>query len=133
MANWREGMYMREKELQGRIKRRGWLGLLTGCAASFAAVAWGMQTAVQNPPHPKGSEPASGDDENPKLQPPAKAILEANDKDIKKSVERLYQLAGELKAEVEKTDSVQVLSLAMLKKTEEIEKLAREIRSRAKG
>jgi hypothetical protein len=34
---------------------------------------------------------------------------------------------------VEKTDSVQVLSLALLKKTEEIEKLAKDIRSRAKG
>jgi len=31
-------------------------------------------------------------------------------------------LAGELKNEVEKTDSAQVLSLALLKKTEEIEK-----------
>ena len=67
------------------------------------------------------------------MQPPTKAILEANDKDIKKSVERLYQLAGELKTEVEKTDSVQILSLAMVKKAEEIEKLAREIKSRAKG
>ena len=62
-----------------------------------------------------------------------KTILEANQKDIKKNVERLYQLASELKTEVEKTDSVQVLSLALLKKTEEIEKLAKDIRSRAKG
>jgi len=54
-------------------------------------------------------------------------------KEIKKNVERLYDLVSELKAEVEKTDSVQVLSLAMLKKTEEIEKLAKDIRSRAKG
>jgi len=38
-----------------------------------------------------------------------------------------------LKAEVEKTDSVQVLSLAMLRKADEIEKLAKEIKSRAKG
>jgi hypothetical protein len=34
---------------------------------------------------------------------------------------------------VEKTDSVLVLSVAMLRKTDEIEKLAKEIRSRAKG
>ncbi len=62
-----------------------------------------------------------------------KLILEANQKEIKKNVEKLYDLAAELKAEVEKTDSVQVLSLAMLRKTEEIEKLAKDIRSRAKG
>jgi nucleotide-binding universal stress UspA family protein len=79
----------------------------------------------QNPPQQKD------DDTPPKLDP--KLILEANQKEIKKNVEKLYDLAAELKAEVEKTDSVRVLSLAMLKKTEEIEKLAREIKSRAKG
>jgi hypothetical protein len=34
---------------------------------------------------------------------------------------------------VEKTDATTVLSLAMVRKTEEIEKLARQIRDRAKG
>ena len=67
----------------------------------------------------------------PKLDP--KLILEANQKEIKKNVERLFDLASELKGEVEKTDAVQVLSMAMLRKTEEIEKLAKEIRTRAKG
>jgi len=66
-------------------------------------------------------------------KPDPKLVLEANQKEIKKSVEKLFDLASELKAEVEKTDSVQVLSLALVRKTEEIEKLAREIRSRAKG
>ncbi len=80
----------------------------------------------QNPPQPKEDDPNA-----PKIDP--KLILEANQKEIKKSVERLYDLASELKAEVEKTDSVQVLSIAMLRKTDEIEKLAKEIRSRAKG
>jgi hypothetical protein len=60
-------------------------------------------------------------------------MLQANQKGIKKDVERLYELASELKAEVEKTDSVQVLSVAMLRKTEDIERLAKEIRSRAQG
>jgi hypothetical protein len=80
----------------------------------------------QNPPQSKDEDPNA-----PKIDP--KVILEANQKEIKKNVERLYDLASELKAEVEKTDSVQVLSIAMLRKTEEIEKLAKEIRSRAKG
>jgi hypothetical protein len=64
---------------------------------------------------------------------PTKAILEANEKDIKKNIEKLYQLATDLKVEIEKTDSSQVLSLAMVKKAEEIEKLAHEIKTRAKG
>jgi len=64
---------------------------------------------------------------------PTKIILEANEKDIKKNIEKLYQLATDLKTEVEKTDSSQVLSLALVKKAEEIEKLAHEIKTRAKG
>lgn len=71
------------------------------------------------------------DPEEPKID--SKAMLEANQKDIKKNIERLYQLASELKAEVERTDSVQVLSVVMVKKAEEIEKLAKGIRSRAIG
>lgn len=86
-----------------------------------------VSTSRQQP-----SRPQKDDDSNTaKLDP--KLILEANQKEIKKNVEKLFDLASELKAEVEKTDSVQVLSVAMLRKTEEIEKLAREIRSRAKG
>ncbi len=75
----------------------------------------------------------SCDDEAEEPKFDSKAVLEANQKDIKKNIERLFQLASELKAEVEKTDSVQVLSVAMLKKAEEIEKLAKGIRSRAIG
>ena len=76
--------------------------------------------------------PADKDDSNsPNID--QKTILEANDKDIKKSIEKLFQLATELKAEVDKTDSDKVLSVAKLRKTEEIEKLAHLIRSRAEG
>ena len=82
-------------------------------------------------PRNPSSKDKEDDPNSPKID--TKAILEANQKDIKKNVERLFQLAGELKTEVEKTDSSHVLSLALLKKTEEIEKLARDIRSRAKG
>lgn len=83
-------------------------------------------TRTQSPQQPKDN-----DSNSPKIDP--KLILEQNQKEIKKNVEKLYDLASELKAEVEKTDSVHVLSIAMLRKTDEIEKLAREIRSRAKG
>jgi hypothetical protein len=38
-----------------------------------------------------------------------------------------------LKNEVDKTDSAKVLSLAMLKKADEIERLAKDIKTRAKG
>jgi hypothetical protein len=127
---------MSSEELRTSTGRRQWLELVGGSAAALLALGLGTLAAGQNPSHPTGSEPAgpgSKDDEDPKVTPPTKLILQANDKDIKKSIERLFQLASELKAEVEKTDSAQVLSLAMVRKAEEIEKLARDIKSRAKG
>jgi len=88
--------------------------------------------AQEGPTKPSVKPPIKDEDpDEPKVD--SKAMLEANQKDIKKNIERLYQLAKELKAEVEKTDSVQVLSIVMVKKAEEIEKLAKGIRSRAIG
>jgi hypothetical protein len=60
-------------------------------------------------------------------------MLEQHQKDIKKDIEKLYDLAMQLKAEVEKTDATTVLSLGMVKKAEEIEKLAKQIKELAKG
>jgi hypothetical protein len=100
--------------------------------AGILALAPSAQVRTKRPQTaPQQPQQKEEDSNTPKLDP--KLILEANQKEIKKNVERLYDLASELKAEVEKTDSVRVLSLAMLKKTDEIEKLAKEIRSRAKG
>jgi hypothetical protein len=62
-----------------------------------------------------------------------KRTPEENNKETRKKVDRLYQLATEMKAEVDKPDSANVLSLNLLKKAEEIEKLAHEIRKRSKG
>jgi hypothetical protein len=100
------------------------------CAVGVPLGALARTQVAQAPTRPTQRE-KEDDPNTPKLD--TKAILEANEKGIKKNVERLFQLASELKTEVEKTDSVLVLSLPMLKKTEEIEKLAKEIRIRAKG
>jgi len=111
--------------------RRRFLTKLFASGLPMAIFAHRLAAQTRSTPAPR--DPAQKDDEMnpPKLDP--KTILEANQKDIKKSIERLYKLASELKAEVEKTDAVKVLSMAMVKKTEEIEKLAKEIRSRALG
>jgi hypothetical protein len=99
-----------------------------------AAGSVGVLGAAQRPPgqNPR-SDPRSRDDDSLPSPPSAKAALKDNEKGIKKDIEKLYQLASELKVEVEKTDSSQVLSLPLLRKAEEIEKLAREIKNRAKG
>ncbi len=115
--------------------RRGFLTILAGTVTLGllrAGIVRGQSKPSSRPATANPSmEPESSDPVPPKS--PTKALLEANEKDIKKNIEKLYQLATDLKTEVEKTDSAQVLSLAMVKKAEEIEKLAREIKTRAKG
>lgn len=112
--------------------RREFLSVLLASGLPIAAMNSSMHAqgggAAQASPKPVQRDE---DTDEPKID--SKLLLEANQKDIKKSVERLFQLASELKTEVEKTDSVQVLSVAMIKKAEEIEKLAKSIRSRAIG
>jgi peptidoglycan hydrolase CwlO-like protein len=111
--------------------RRKFLTMLLVSGVPLGVVCYTVG-AQEIPPKPPSKPPLRDEDTGePKIE--SKAILEANQKDIKKSIERLFQLASELKAEVDKTDSVQVLSVTMLKKAEEIEKLAKSIRSRAIG
>jgi hypothetical protein len=112
--------------------RREALKAVAGAAGLATFGAWfarAQDSSKRNPSTASGEEsPDPGID--PKR---AKTILEQNQKDIKKNIEKLFQLAAELKDEVEKTDSVTVLSVAMQRKTEDIEKLARQIRDKAKG
>ena len=86
-------------------------------------------------PFPPSRRPVRPGEDDPNLpeKPSTKAVLEENQKDIKKNVEKLFDLASQLKEQVEKTDSTTTLSLALVKKAEEIEKLARQIKERAKG
>ena len=111
--------------------RREFLGrlLTAGAATGLAKIVAAGQTpdATQEKPTPTDSGPATP------LQPMDKRILEENEKEIKKKVEKLYDLATELKTEVEKTDSSKVLNLDLVRKAEEIEKLARDIKNRSKG
>ena len=89
----------------------------------------------QNPqsPTPGRSNPGEPfpDNNAPKID--EKKILKQNDETIKDDVEKLYDLASDLKKEVEKTDSVNVLSLPMIQKAEQIEKLAKQVKNLARG
>jgi hypothetical protein len=112
--------------------RRTFLGglLTAGLATRFT----GDLARGQNPrATPDQKTPPDNTPENPLAPPAEKRMLEENEKDIKKKVEKLYDLATELKAEVDKTDSSKVLSLNLVRKAEEIEKLARDIKNRSKG
>ncbi|HET6932052.1 MAG TPA: hypothetical protein VFI45_17125 [Candidatus Acidoferrum sp.] len=112
--------------------RRTFLGgLLTAGIATrlTSAAAQGQSPKI---PSDQKTGPESPP-ENPLAPSAEKRMLEENEKDIKKKVEKLYELATELKAEVDKTDSSKVLSLNLVRKAEEIEKLAHDIKNRSKG
>jgi hypothetical protein len=102
-------------------------------AALFAAVAFLTRGQEPFPPSRQNPVRPGEDDPNFPAKTSSKAVLEENQKDIKKNVEKLFDLASELKEQVEKTDSTKTLSLALVRKAEEIEKLARQIKERAKG
>jgi hypothetical protein len=86
------------------------------------------------PPRPAETPDPAEIHPNPEGTAAAKrAMLRQNEKEFGEGVERLYQLASELREEVQKTATTDVLSLRLVKKTEEIEKLAKFLKSRAKG
>lgn len=113
--------------------RRTFLGglLTAGVATGLAGKMAGGQNQTPDASQQKGL-PTDNAPETP-LQPMNKRILEENQKDIKKKVDKLFQLASELKDEVDKTDSSKVLSLNLVRKAEEIEKLAKDIKNLSKG
>ena len=115
--------------------RTRWLMVAGLLLLVFAAWPSRDPLATQNPiPSPQAHPREEHESDSNPLAPSAeKKALEENDKDMKKKVDRLFELAAELKAEVDKKDSSKVLSLNLVKKAEEIEKLAREIKNKGKG
>ena len=121
--------------------RRTFLGVAAGLAAAAATRAAQMQTPGPPPmptpmpahPSPYGTDPNSPRNnpfptETPmKLNP--REVLRANQEEIKKDVTRLTQLVSELQKGLDESDTKDVLSIDVIHKTEEIEKLAKQIRS----
>ena len=108
-------------------------------AAGFVATEEGWPFAQFPPTPPPPPRPAETPNpaeihSNPQGTAATKrAMLRQNEKEFREGVEQLYQLTSELREEVQKTATTDVLSLRMVKKTEEIEKLAKFLKSRAKG
>lgn len=82
-----------------------------------------VHQAPQHPPHDDDLQLPDGKSR------PSDAILKADHEKDLKDAAQLIELAQQLKQELEKNDR-HVLSISSLKKTEEIEKLAKRIRSR---
>jgi hypothetical protein len=62
-----------------------------------------------------------------------KAQLKENQKKLRRDADHLLQMAKALKDEADKTEHTEVLSLSLVRKTDEIEKLARQIKGLVRG
>ena len=125
-----------------RESRRRLLMTAVGAAGVLAArpflAAWqtpGVWPAPQPRPSPKRTQsqfslrpgwPASH-------RPGQEGYRRQNQKEIKAHVTKLYEMASDLKNQVDKTDPASTLSVAVVKKAQEIEKLAKQIKNLARG
>jgi hypothetical protein len=122
-------------------QKRVFLALMASLTAGtiaelFTTRTWAQSRTPTLPPQPEGSQNSPGAPfPSPNIDPRTnpKDILKQNDSQIHDTVEKLYFLAADLKAEVEKTNSQNVLSLVMVQKCEQIEKFAKQIKNLAKG
>jgi hypothetical protein len=102
------------------VNHRRIAGLLPLLAAAFALFAL-----------PVAAQENSGQDDVklPSGKSQREEILKAEHEKTLRDIDQIQKLAEQLKADLEKND-YHVLSVPSLKKTEEIEKLARQVRNR---
>jgi hypothetical protein len=106
---------------------------------AIPARSWNQPVAAsallpQNAQHP-GQEgpPTPGEEELSKMKKHMeKKANEQRQADLERDTDKLLQLATELKQYVDKSNK-DVLSLEVIKKCEEIEKLSRSVREKMKG
>ena len=123
----------------GETRRRFLMAMVAaaGCSAVADDSVFGQQRKETPfptpPPSSETQNPAEAGAANPETQSAKKAALKQNEKEFRAGVNRLYQLAGELKQEVDKTVTTEIFSVQMYKKTTEIEKVAKLLKDKAKG
>ncbi len=106
------------------------VGLVAG-----APLYSGGQRSPQPLPSPNAPNPSfppglNGPDQK---RPDQKQMDRQNQAEVRAGVEKLYQLITELREQVQKSDSTSMLSISVVNKAHEIEKLAKQVKDRAKG
>jgi hypothetical protein len=138
VTEWGERRGMVEEEIMGETRRRFLMSL---AAASCSVATHGTVFAQVRNTRPFPTPPASAETQNPAEkdgttpdpQSAKRAALKQNEREFRAGVDRLYRLASELKQEVDKTGTTEVFSVRMYKRMEEIEKVAKLLKGRAKG
>jgi spore coat polysaccharide biosynthesis protein SpsF (cytidylyltransferase family) len=95
--------------------------------------SWGQQQPPRPPDYPPNRPPTLEEEARTKMERDmAKKANQQRQAELKRDTDKLFRLATELKQYVDKTNE-NVLSLEVLKKAEEIEKLAHNVKDRMKG
>jgi hypothetical protein len=112
-------------------------GIAMTLAGTRALLAGGQGQRHENPSHIPQIPDASGSTGTDDIPLPTRADpkvqLKEGQKELRRDVDHLLQLAKDLKDESDKTPETDVLSLSLVKKAEDIEKLARQIRDRIRA
>lgn len=116
-----------------------WMFVLFLCMfLGFAPNASGQRQSTAPPPPVRGGDPSlppitNADDAQERLTTEmAKKAAKERAAALKSDTDKLLKLSVELKQSVDKSDE-NVLSLDVIKKAEEIEKLARSVKEKMKG
>jgi hypothetical protein len=123
-------------------RRRIVFTVITATAFIFVAATNALaQHPTPQPPQPRQSPNAPTNQnvpqglDGPQLTAPDTnkvPVDTQNDREIRAGVERLYTLVLELKNEVDQTNTNMVLNTSVVKRAQDIEKLAKQIKDRAK-
>jgi hypothetical protein len=121
--------------------RRRILTILVGAAGVLAAkplLLSGLQQHTMPQPLPSPNAPnqnyppgLSGPDNKPRAE--NKGVDPRTQQEIRADVQKLYELVSELKDQTEKSDLNSMLPVSMVKKAQQIEKLAKQIKELSKG
>ncbi len=124
--------------------RKCWWRFRAGYVVVAVALVWGAAAEAQSPgqpyPYPGAPPPRPGQvgpldlprASGPILESQAAARNLERQRRLVADTQRLLQLAIELKSEVDKTNQ-NILSVDVVKKAEEIERLAKSVKERMKG
>jgi hypothetical protein len=108
------------------------LALIAVCAATMETVAQRPPQPIPSPNAPNQSVP-NGMNGPPIKDPDAKVLDKQNQAEVKAEVEKLYALVFELREQMKQINGEATLSVNVVKKAQQIEKLAKDIKDRAKN
>jgi hypothetical protein len=110
--------------------RRVFIGAWLSFAAS-AGTVWASQRGSPPPQFPPPFPPARP--ETPRNQKRDRLLLKANRDAIAKDVNRMSELVDALQKQLTENDAADILSVDVIRKSEEIEKLAKQVRDLVRG